>query len=132
MGDDMPDIFSWMDCGGCPYYRFHRGRTGGDPDTCCPDEAECLDGDFGSNHPCDRMISRIEEGLRDGDFAFSLSYLVNSWCLTDPETKDDYWDVLAAWPDIDWSEHPYWQIFYGTESPAGFDTAEEVYEEVFQ
>jgi hypothetical protein len=40
--------------------------------------------------------------------------------------------VLSAWPDIDWSNHAYWQIFYDTESPVGFDTAEEVHEEVFK
>jgi hypothetical protein len=61
-----------------------------------------------------------------------LSYLINTWCLTDPERKDDYWDVLAAWPDTDWSEYPYWQIFYDGTAPVGFDTVEEVYEEVFQ
>jgi hypothetical protein len=78
------------------------------------------------------MLSRIEEGLQDGDFGFSLSYLVNAWCLTDPETKEDYWDVLGAWPDIDWSKHPYWQIFYDDTAPVGFDTAAEVYAAVFQ
>jgi hypothetical protein len=78
------------------------------------------------------MLSRIEEGLRDGDFSFSLSYLVNSWCLTESETKEDYWDVLEAWPDVDWSKHPYWQIFYDATAPVGFDTVGEVYAEVFQ
>jgi hypothetical protein len=78
------------------------------------------------------MLSRIEEGLRDGDFGFSLSYLVNRWCLTDSETKEDYWDVLAAWPEVDWSKHRYWQIFYDETAPVGFDTAKEVYKEVFQ
>jgi hypothetical protein len=77
------------------------------------------------------MLSRIEEGLQDGDFGFSLSYLVNSWCLTESETKEDYWDVLEAWPDVDWSKHPYWRIFYDETAPTGFDTAKEVYEEVF-
>jgi hypothetical protein len=82
----MADIFEWIDCEDCPYYRFHQGRTWGDPDDCYPDEVECLDGDY----PCDRMIARIEEGLQDGDFAFSLSYLADFRCLTAPETKEDY------------------------------------------
>jgi hypothetical protein len=73
------------------------------------------------------MISRIEEGLQDGDFNFSRYYLVDAWCLSDLETKDDYWDVLAAWPDIDWSSHRYWQIFYDSTDPVGFDTAEAAY-----
>jgi hypothetical protein len=128
----MADIWDFMDCRDCTCYKFHRGRTEGDPDRCYPDEAECFDGDFGSDYPCGRMLSRIEEGLQDGDFEFSLYYLVNSRLLTDPETKEDYWDVLEAWPDIDWGKHPYWQIFYDETAPAGFDTAEEVYEEVFQ
>jgi hypothetical protein len=128
----MPDIFNWIDCEGCPHYTLRRGRTWGDPDDCYPDEAECFDGDFGNAHPCDRMLSRIEEGLRDGDFDFSRSYLVNAWCLTDPETKEDYQDVLDAWPGIAWNEHPYWQIPYGRTDPVGFDTVEEVYAEVFQ
>jgi hypothetical protein len=78
------------------------------------------------------MLSRIEEGLQDGDFGFSLSYLVDARCLTESETKDAYWDVLGTWPDIDWSKHPYWQIFYDDTAPVGFDTAEEVYAGVFQ
>jgi hypothetical protein len=78
------------------------------------------------------MLSRVEEGLEDGDFGFSRYYLVNAWCLTDPETKDGYWDVLESWPDIDWSKHPYWRIFYDTTAPVGLDTVEEVYAEVFR
>jgi hypothetical protein len=128
----MADIWDFMDCGDCPYYKVRKGRTGGDPDDCYPDEAECSDGDFGNDHPCGRMLSRIAEGLQDGDFGFSLSYLVNAWRLTESETKEDYWDVLGAWPDIDWSEHPCWQIFYDETAPVGFDTVEEVYREVFQ
>lgn len=125
------DIFDFMDCVGCSHYRFYKGRVWGDPYNCYPDEAECVDGDFGSDHPCDRMLSRIEEGLADGDFGFSRSYLVNSWCLTDPGTKDAYWDVSGAWPDVDWSGHRYWRIFYDETEPVGFDTAEEVYDNVF-
>jgi hypothetical protein len=78
------------------------------------------------------MLSRIEEGLQDGDFAFSLSYLVNSRCLTDPETREGYWDVLGAWPDVDWTKHPYWRIFYDETAPVGFDTVKKVYEEIFR
>jgi hypothetical protein len=78
------------------------------------------------------MLSRIEEGLQDGDFEFSSSYLVSSWCLTEPETKDVYSDVLAAWPGIDWSKHLYWRIFYDETDPVPLDTARQVYEEVFQ
>jgi hypothetical protein len=121
-----------MDCEGCPYYKFHKGRTWGDPDSCYPDEAECSDGDFGNDHPCERMLSRIKEGLEDGDFGFSLSFLISRWNLADSEIKEDYWDVLSAWPDVDWDEHPYWRIFYDETDPVGFDTIEEVYEEVFQ
>jgi hypothetical protein len=78
------------------------------------------------------MLSRIREGLDDGDFGFSRSYLVSSWYLTESEAKEGYWDVLGSWPDIDWTEHPYWQIFYDETAPVGFDTAAEVYREVFQ
>jgi hypothetical protein len=67
----MADIFDWIDCEDCPHYEFYEGRTEGDPDSCYPDEAECSDGDFGNDHPCERMLSRIEEGLEDGDFNFS-------------------------------------------------------------
>jgi hypothetical protein len=126
------DIFDFMDCVDCPYYKFHKGRTGGDPDSCYPDEAECSNGDFGNDYPCERMRSRIKEGLQDGDFDFSLSCLVNAWCLTDPETKEEYSAVLEAWPDINWSEHPYWRVFYDDTAPMGFDTVEEVYAEVFR
>jgi hypothetical protein len=127
----MADIWEFMDCEGCPCYEFHGGVTEGDPDGCYPDEAECSDGDFGNDHPCDRMLSRIEEGLEEGEFCFARYYFVNGWCLTDPETKSGYWDVLEAWPDIDWNAHLYWQIFYDETAPVGFDTAREVYEEVF-
>jgi hypothetical protein len=75
------------------------------------------------------MLSRIEEGLEDGDFDFSQYYFVNSRCLTDSDTKED---VLSAWPDVDWTEHLYWQIFYNGKAPIGFNTAEEVYGWVFQ
>jgi hypothetical protein len=126
------DIFNFFDCEDCPDYELYRGRTEGDPNSCYPDEAECTDGDFGNDYPCERLLSRIEVGLEDGDFGFSRSYLVNNWCLTDPETREDYWDVLSAWPDVDWDLHPYWQIFYDETAPVGFDTAEEVYKEVFQ
>jgi hypothetical protein len=78
------------------------------------------------------MLSRIEEGLQDGDFGFSLSYLVNGRCLTESGAKEDYWDVLSAGPDVDWTRHPYWQIFYDEIAPVGFDTVREVYEEVFR
>jgi hypothetical protein len=78
------------------------------------------------------MLSRIEEGLQDGDFDFAWSCLVSAGHLTDPEMGEDYWIVLEAWPDIDWSRHRYWRIFYDGTAPAGFDTAEEVYREVFQ
>jgi hypothetical protein len=128
----MADIWDFMDCEGCPYYKFHEGRAWGDPDSCYPDEDECLDGDFGNEYPCERMLSRLEEGLQDGDFNFSSSYLVNAWCLTESGTKEDYQDVLGAWPEIDWSKHLYWRIFYDATTPVGFDTAEEVYKEVFQ
>jgi hypothetical protein len=130
--DDMADIFDFMDCEGCPCHKVSMGKTWGDPDTCCPGEVECFDGDFGNGYPCSRMLSRIEEGLRDGDFAFARSYLVNAWCLTDPEIKENYRDVLAAWPDVAWDKHPYWRIFYDETSPMGFNTAAEVYKEVFQ
>jgi hypothetical protein len=73
------------------------------------------------------MRSRIEEGLQDGGFGFSRFYVVDRGCLTDPETRGDYAEVLAAWPDIDWKEHPYWQLFYDDTAPAGFDTVREVY-----
>jgi hypothetical protein len=126
------NIFDFMDCEGCPHYKFHKGGTWGDPDSYYPDESECSDGDFGNDHPCGRVLSRIEEGIRDGDFGFSLSYLVSARCLTDPEMKEVYRDVLGAWPDIDWSKYRYWQIFYDDTAPAGFDTVKEVYEEVFQ
>jgi hypothetical protein len=76
------------------------------------------------------MLSRIEEGLQDDEFNFSRFYLVDRWRLADCE--EEYWDVLGAWPDIDWSKHPYWQIFYDETAPAGFDTVREVYREVFQ
>jgi hypothetical protein len=66
-----------------------------------PGEAECFDGDFGNDHPCERMLSRI---------------------------KEDYWDVLGTWPDVDWSKRPYWQIFYDETAPVGFDTVEEVFQ----
>jgi hypothetical protein len=128
----MADIFDFMDCEGCPHYKFHAGRTWGDPDSCYPDESECTDGDFGNDYPCERMLSRIEECIEDGDFGFSLSYLVSSWRLTDPETKEDYQDVLEAQPDTDWTKHPYWRIFYDETDPVGFDTAGEIYTEVFQ
>jgi hypothetical protein len=127
----MANIFDFMDCEDCSHYKVYKGRTQGDPYNCYPGEAECSDGDFGSYHPCERMLSRIEEGLSDGDFAFSLSYLVSSRCLTEPETKECYWDVIEAWPGVDWNGHPYWQIFYDETAPRGFDTATEVYEEVF-
>jgi hypothetical protein len=92
----MANIWDFIDCEGCPCYEFYKGRTEGDPDSCYPDEAKCSDGDFGNDYPCERMLSRIEEGLEDGDFGFSLFYLVNSKYLTDSETKEDYWDVLSA------------------------------------
>ncbi|MDR1095480.1 MAG: hypothetical protein LBL31_03750 [Spirochaetaceae bacterium] len=128
----MADIFDWIDCEDCPSYEFYEGRTEGDPDSYYPGEAECSDGDFGNGHPCERMLSRIEEGLEDGDFDFPRYYLLNSRYLTGSETKEDYWDELSAWPDTDWATHPYWQIFYDKTAPAGFDTVEEVYEGVFQ
>jgi hypothetical protein len=122
------DIFEWFDCTDCPCYRFHKGRTAGDPDRCYPDEAACADGDFGNEYPCSRMLSRIEEGLRNTDFGFPLSYLVEGRRLTEKE----YWDVLEAWPDVEWTTHPYWQVFYDETVPVGFDSVEEVYEEVFR
>jgi hypothetical protein len=128
----MADIWDFMDCEDCPYYEFHRGVTEGDPDSCYPDETECRDGDFGNDHPCDRMLSRIEEGVRDGDFSFSLSYLIDAKDLTGPEAEKYYWDVLEAWPGIDWNSHCYWLIFYDATNPQGFDTAKEIYTEVFQ
>jgi hypothetical protein len=78
------------------------------------------------------MLARIEEGLRDGDFAFSRSFLVDSRVLAASEAKEEYGDVLSAWPDVDWSKHLYWRIFYDETAPTGFDTVGEVYEEVFQ
>ncbi|MDR1073824.1 MAG: hypothetical protein LBL45_09155 [Treponema sp.] len=128
----MADIWDFIDCEGCPHYRFRKRRTRGDPDRCCPDEAECSEGDFGDERPCGRTLSRIEEGLRDGDFGFSLSYLIDSRSLTDSETKEGCWDVLEARPDVDWGKRPYWRVFYDETAPIGFDTAEEAYEEVFQ
>jgi hypothetical protein len=55
------DWDDWDDCEDCPYYRRHKGRTSGDPDDCYPDEDECLDGDFGDDYLCERVLSRLEE-----------------------------------------------------------------------
>jgi hypothetical protein len=77
------------------------------------------------------MLARIAEGLEDGDFGFSTFCLVTAGCLTDPEMKEGYGDVLGAWPDTDWSGHPYWQVFYDETAPVGFDTVEAVYAGVF-
>jgi hypothetical protein len=125
------DIFSFMDCEGCPHYSVRRGSASGDPDSCWLDEAECSDGDFGNDRPCERMLSRIKEGLEDGDFGFSRSFLLTRWHFADITIREIYWDVLSAWPDVDWDSHAYWQLFYDTTDPVGFDTVEEVYEEVF-
>jgi hypothetical protein len=51
--------------------------------------------------------------------------------LTGPEAKNYFWDVLEAWPNVDWKEHPYWNIFYDETEPAGLDTVEEVYARCF-
>ncbi|MDR1315685.1 MAG: hypothetical protein LBK13_02325 [Spirochaetales bacterium] len=127
----MAEIWDFMDCEGCPRNKCNGSKALEGPGGRRPKE-ECSRESFGGSYPCERMLSRIEEGLRDGDFGFSASYLVSGWCLTDPETKNDYWDVRGAWPDIDWAGHRYWQIFYDETRPSGFDTAMEVYRKVFQ
>jgi hypothetical protein len=78
------------------------------------------------------MLSRIEEGLRDGDFYFNLSFLAETEHLTDPAMKEDYEYVFKACPGVAWDAHRYWQVFYdGETAPIGYDTPEAVYEGVF-
>jgi hypothetical protein len=82
------DIFDFMDCEDCPYYRFHRGRTGGDPGDCYPEEAECLDGDFGNDHPCGRMLGAIGDMIRDGMFESDSGFLASREFLADCTATD--------------------------------------------
>jgi hypothetical protein len=127
----MAEIWDYMDCVGCSSFKLYVGKTQGDPYNCYPDESECSEGDFGRNYLCSRILARLGEGLRDGDFSFSNSFLTEARYLTDPEMRSDYADVLEARPDVDWSEHSYWQIFYDATAPEGFDTLKEIYEKVF-
>jgi hypothetical protein len=78
------------------------------------------------------MIRRVEEGLSGREFdnerfvLASLENLTNSYYAS-----GRYAEELGAWPDVDWSAHPYWQIFHSDAAPIGFDTPEEVCEKVF-
>jgi hypothetical protein len=125
------DIFDFMDCGGCPHYTDLAGRSWGDPDYCYPPDSACADGDFGDVYPCERMLSRIADGLRDGDFQFGSYELIESSYLLGAG-RPDYLEALAAWPDVDWSASPYWQIFYDERKPIGFDSAKEVCYKLFR
>jgi hypothetical protein len=128
----MMDIWDFVDCGGCLRYGQVNGRVGGDPSRCYPVKEKCFDGDFGNEYPCERMLSRIEEGLRDGDFMSADFELVESEYMLSPGNRSDYSNEFAAWPAIDWGSRPYWQLFYDEREPIGFDSALEVYDKVFR
>jgi hypothetical protein len=127
----MAEIWDYMDCVGCNSFKLHVGKTQGDPYDCYPDESECSEGDFGRKYLCSRMLARLEEGLRDGDFSFCNSFLTEGRYLSDPEMRYAYADVLEACPGVDWGGHSYWQIFYDKTAPVGFDTLEDIYEKLF-
>jgi hypothetical protein len=67
-GCNVPDIFDFMDCEGCPSYSRREARLTPDPYYSELGEAECSDEGFGESRPCERMLARIEEGVRGGDF----------------------------------------------------------------
>jgi hypothetical protein len=110
------DVFNYVACGRCPYFRSHTATRFDPP------EQECLDGDFGNDHPCDEMLGAVERLIDDGSLSNSGGYLApHSYCA----------DNELFEPEEGWSAHEYWWVFYSDEEPLGFDSTEEIFKECF-
>jgi hypothetical protein len=129
---DSVDIWDLIDCSDCRSYTLVKGRFGGDPDNCYPEEELCAEGCFDDGHPCKRVLARIEEGIEDGEFETEDYDLVESSWMNDMGARIYYGEVFDAWAGVDWGERLYWQVYYDGRAPTGFDTAAEVYEKVFR
>jgi hypothetical protein len=109
-----------------------RGRVSGDPDSCYPEEERCAEGGFDGDHLCKRMIAAIEEGIQNGVFdGWEFDVVSAAWMQSD-EAREFYRESPMELPDVDWSAHPYWQLFYDERAPIGFDTIAEVYRKALQ
>lgn len=136
------DIFDYIDCEDCNSYTHTPARLTADPYYSEPTNDECADGDFGVKHPCERMINRIEEGIRDGDFD-DVSMLttfrdlqhgsLNTRDFLETDQKDK--ENPQWYQEFDFSTAPFWWMPLDYESPENephpFNTVEEVYDEFF-
>jgi hypothetical protein len=109
-----------IDCDVCQRYvnGVERGYS-----SSYPPEELCTDGDFGNDYPCERMVVRFEEGVGGGDFDTESYVLIERADATNLDAQKVLGDAVRDWSAVDWSAHPYWQLFWDGSAPVWFDSA---------
>jgi hypothetical protein len=104
------DIFDWMDCVGCPFYKHYAARLTADPYYSEPEESECSDGNYGNDHACSRMKWVINNMISDGQFETGSGYFIESECAKRIQQDDADCDVEPWFMEFDFSSAPFWWI----------------------
>jgi hypothetical protein len=136
-------IFDFIDCEDCVCRKHRSAHLTADPYYSEPAESECRDGDFGEEHPCDRMLSRIDEGIRDGDFDGAAMLDRNGELQRGNIAAREYLEEDKMDPEnpswykeADFSSAPYWWVpdncGAADNEPYPLGSLEEVFDEFFR
>jgi hypothetical protein len=125
------DIFSLMDCEGCPGLKRTHGRSCGDPDSCFLGEDSCSEG-APDDGPCERMLGVIKDLIYDGELDLYAGCIHAGGCLADAQKHNELEDMdLERWQGFDFSPAPYWFFPDGEKQPVPFEDEKAVFEEFF-
>ena len=123
------DIFECMDCIDCPSYRRQAAHITADAYDSEPEEAECSDGDFGGDYPCDRMLGAINDRILDGELETEHGRFIDREWAKQIQQGDTDCEVEPWFMDFDFSPAPFWWIpdRFTAEEPIPYKDEEEIY-----
>jgi hypothetical protein len=119
------------------HYKHYAARLTADPYYSAPEEAECYDGDFGSDYACERMVDAISHMIFDGQFETETGYFIDSYWADQIKQGDTDCEVEPWFMDFDFSSAPFWWLPYtyvageADSVPKPYNDVQEIYDEWF-